>query len=155
MNLKAKPIEALPTSILLVEDSSGDVRLMQEALKEANRNIVLNVVFDGAEAMDFLRMHGAHAGASRPDLILLDLNLPKIDGRRVLALIKGDEGLKTIPTVVLTTSQSEADIAMSYQLQANCFLNKPVQLDEFYSLVASISDFWLSRVSLPHRRRNG
>ncbi len=147
--------EALPTNILLVEDSSGDVRLMREALKEANTHIVLNVVSDGVEAMEFLNLQGRYAGAPRPDLILLDLNLPKIDGRKVLELIKGHDRLKTIPTLILTTSQSEADILMCYQLQANCFLNKPVQLEDFYSLVSSISDFWLSRVSLPHERRTG
>jgi chemotaxis family two-component system response regulator Rcp1 len=155
MSSKAKPVETVPISVLLVEDSSGDVRLMREALKEANAQIVLSVVSDGVEAMEFLRLEGQHASAPRPDLILLDLNLPKIDGRRVLALIKGDEQLKTIPTLVLTTSQSDADIAMCYQLQANCFLNKPVQLEEFYNMVDSISDFWLSRVSLPNRRRVG
>jgi CheY-like chemotaxis protein len=155
VNNKGRAAEALPTNVLLVEDSSGDVRLMQEALREANANVVLNVVSDGVEAMQFLRLEGDYALAPRPDLILLDLNLPKIDGRKVLALIKGDEGLKTIPTLVLTTSQSEADIVMCYELQANCFLNKPVQLEEFYQLVGSISDFWLNRVSLPHRRRTG
>jgi len=155
VNNKGRAAEALPTNILLVEDSSGDVRLMQEALREANAHVVLNVVSDGVEAMQFLRLEGDYALAPRPDLILLDLNLPKIDGRKVLALIKGDEGLKTIPTLVLTTSQSEADIVMCYELQANCFLNKPVQLEEFYQLVGSISDFWLNRVSLPHRRRTG
>jgi CheY-like chemotaxis protein len=151
----ARLAEALPTNVLLVEDSSGDVRLMREALREANTQVVLNVVSDGAEAMQFLRLEGHYAGAPRPDLILLDLNVPKIDGRKVLALIKGDDRLKTIPTLVLTTSQSEADIVMCYQLQANCFLNKPVQLEEFYQLVSSISDFWLTRVSLPQRRRAG
>jgi CheY-like chemotaxis protein len=152
---KGKPAEALPTNVLLVEDSSGDVRLMREALREANSHVVLNVVSDGVEAMQFLRLEGDYTDAPRPDLILLDLNLPKIDGRKVLALIKRDEQLKTIPTLVLTTSQSEADIVMCYQLQANCFLNKPVQLQEFYELVGSISDYWLNRVSLPHRRRTG
>ncbi len=155
MTGKARLPEALPTSILLVEDSSGDVRLMREALKEANQHIVLTVASDGVEAMQRLKLQGEYANAARPDLILLDLNLPKIDGRRVLALIKEDEALKTIPTLVLTTSQSEADIVMCYQLQANCFLNKPVQLEEFYSLIASISDFWLNRVSLPQRRGRG
>jgi chemotaxis family two-component system response regulator Rcp1 len=153
MSARGRLPEALPTSVLLVEDSGGDVRLMREALKEANAQILLNVVSDGVEAMEFLRLEGMYANAPRPDLILLDLNLPKIDGRRVLGLIKGDESLKTIPTLILTTSQSEADITMCYQLQANCFLNKPVQLAEFYSLVSSISDFWLGKVSLPQWRR--
>jgi CheY-like chemotaxis protein len=150
---KAKLTEALPANILLVEDGSGDVRLMREALKEANAHIVLSVVPDGVEAMEFLNREGQHAHAPRPDLILLDLNLPKIDGRKVLALIKGDDRFKTIPTLILTTSQSEADINMCYELQANCFLNKPVQLDDFYSLVSNISEFWLGLVSLPHTRR--
>jgi chemotaxis family two-component system response regulator Rcp1 len=117
--------------VLLVEDSPGDVRLTKEAFREANRSINLHVACDGVEAMAFLRKQGPHAGAPRPDLILLDLNLPKMDGREVLAHIKEDQDLKTIPTVILTTSEAEADIVTSYQLQANCYLSKPVQLDEF------------------------
>ena len=135
--------------VLLVEDSPGDIRLTQEALRDANRLIHLHVAFDGVEAMAFLRRTGPHVHAPRPDLILLDLNLPRMDGREVLALIKGDASLKTIPTIILTTSQAEADIVKSYQLQANCFLSKPVQLDAFDSLVRSINDFWLTKARLP------
>jgi two-component system, chemotaxis family, response regulator Rcp1 len=144
----------MPIEVLLVEDSPGDVRLTQEAFLEANRSVHLHVASDGVEAMAFLRQEGVHAGAPRPDLILLDLNLPKMDGREVLAQIKSDENLKTIPTVVLTTSEAEADIAKSYQLQANCYLSKPVRLDAFESLVKSINDFWLTKVKLPQNRQN-
>jgi len=139
----------MPIQVLLVEDSPGDVRLTQEAFRDANPSIQLHVANDGVEAMAFLRREGAHMNAPRPDLILLDLNLPKMDGREVLAHIKEDDGLKTIPTVILTTSESEADIAKSYQLQANCYLTKPVQLDAFESLVKSINDFWLTKAQLP------
>ncbi len=139
----------MPIEVLLVEDSPGDVRLTQEAFRDANRSIHLHVVSDGVEAMEFLRKTGKHVDAPRPDLILLDLNLPKMDGREVLAHIKDDESLRLIPTVILTTSDSEADIAKSYQLQANCYLSKPVQLDAFESLVKSINDFWLVKVKLP------
>jgi len=135
--------------VLLVEDSPGDVRLTQEAFREANITIQLHVVPDGVEAMEFLRNEGDHAEAPRPDLILLDLNLPKMDGREVLALIKADAELKSIPTVILTTSEAEVDIAKSYDLQANCYLSKPVQLDSFESLVKSINDFWLTKAKLP------
>jgi chemotaxis family two-component system response regulator Rcp1 len=141
--------------VLLVEDSPGDVRLTKEAFREANRSIILHVACDGVEAMAFLRKQGTHANAPRPDLILLDLNLPKMDGREVLALIKEDQDLKTIPTVILTTSEAEADIVTSYQLQANCYLSKPVQLDDFEAIVRSISDFWLSKVRLPQQAQNG
>jgi two-component system, chemotaxis family, response regulator Rcp1 len=142
-----------PLQVLLVEDSPGDVRLTQEAFREANMSIHLHVATDGVEAMAFLTQEGAHADAPRPDLILLDLNLPRMDGREVLARIKADEGLKTIPTVILTTSESETDIVKSYQLQANCYLSKPVQLDAFESLVKSINDFWLIRTKLPRQRQ--
>src|SRR5271156_1157067 len=144
--------DGIPIEVLLVEDSPGDVRLTQEAFREANGSIVLHVASDGVEAMAFLRQEGAHAKAPRPDLILLDLNLPKMDGREVLAHIKDDQSLKTIPTVILTTSDAEADIVRSYQLQANCYLSKPVQLDAFESLVGSINDFWLTKVKLPQQR---
>jgi chemotaxis family two-component system response regulator Rcp1 len=137
--------------VLLVEDSPGDVRLTQEAFRDANASIHLHVACDGVEAMAFLRHQGAHAHAPRPDLILLDLNLPKMDGREVLAHIKDDESLKIIPTVILTTSEAEADIAKSYQLQANCYLGKPVQLAEFEALVKNINEFWLTKVKLPQR----
>lgn len=135
--------------VLLVEDSPGDVRLTQEAFRDANRAIELHVACDGIEAMAYLRREGIHADAPRPDLVLLDLNLPKMDGREVLAHIKENEDLKTIPTVILTTSTAQEDISKSYQLQANCYLSKPVQLDQFESLVQSINDFWLTRVELP------
>jgi len=141
--------EGAPIEVLLVEDSPGDVRLTREAFREANGAIHLNVANDGVEAMAFLRKTGKHVDAPRPDLILLDLNLPKMDGREVLAHIKDDESLRLIPTVILTTSDAEADIAKSYQLQANCYLSKPVQLDAFESLVKSINDFWLVKVKLP------
>ncbi len=140
--------------VLLVEDSPGDVRLTREAFRDANSSVRLHIANDGVEAMAFLRHEGEHVDAPRPDFILLDLNLPKMDGREVLALIKGDESLKTIPTVILTTSDAETDIVRSYQLQANAYLTKPVQLDAFESLVKSISDFWLTRVKLPQQRKN-
>jgi chemotaxis family two-component system response regulator Rcp1 len=143
--------DGMPIQVLLVEDSPGDVRLTQEAFRDANKAIQLNVVVDGVEAMAFLRHEGVHVHAPRPDLILLDLNLPKMDGREVLAHIKEDESLKLIPTVILTTSDAEADIVKSYQLQANCYLNKPVQLDAFENLVKSINDFWLTKVKLPQQ----
>ena len=139
----------MPIEVLLVEDSPGDVRLTREAFREANRAINLHVSSDGVEAMAFLRRTAPHAKAPRPDLILLDLNLPKMDGREVLSNIKADRSLKTIPTVILTTSDSEADVVKSYELQANCYLSKPVQLDEFESLVKSINDFWLTKAKLP------
>ena len=145
--------DGMPIEVLLVEDSPGDVRLTQEALREANRAVHLHVASDGVEAMAFLRREGSYAEVPRPDLILLDLNLPKMDGREVLAQIKSDESLKTIPTIILTTSEAEADILKSYQLQANCFLSKPVQLDAFENLVKSINAFWLTKVKLPQPRR--
>lgn len=141
----------MATQVLLVEDSPGDVRLTREAFRDADISIELHVATDGVEAMDFLRRAGMHASAPRPDLILLDLNLPRMDGREVLAQIKADDDLRTIPTVILTTSDAEADIVESYQLQANCYLTKPVQLDAFESLVQSINDFWLTRVKLPQK----
>jgi chemotaxis family two-component system response regulator Rcp1 len=138
-----------PIEVLLVEDNPGDVRLTREAFLVANKTIRLRVAADGLEAMEFLRRTGVHASAPRPDLILLDLNLPKMDGREVLALIKADTSLQLIPTVILTTSDAEQDIVISYQLQANCYLTKPVQLEAFESLVKSINDFWLTKVKLP------
>jgi CheY-like chemotaxis protein len=139
----------MPIEVLLVEDSPGDVRLTREALREANTSVNLHVATDGVEAMLFLRREGIHARAPRPDLILLDLNLPRMDGREVLAQVKADASLKTIPTIILTTSESEADILKSYQLRANCYLSKPVQLEAFESLVKSINDFWLTKAKLP------
>jgi CheY-like chemotaxis protein len=146
--------DGMPIQVLLVEDSPGDVRLTQEAFRLANKAIQLHVVTDGVEAMDFLRHAGVHADAPRPDLILLDLNLPKMDGREVLAHIKEDDSLKLIPTVILTTSDAETDIVKSYQLQANCYLTKPVQLDAFETLVTSINDFWLTKVKLPEQMQS-
>jgi chemotaxis family two-component system response regulator Rcp1 len=139
--------------VLLVEDSPGDVRLTREALQESVSPIHLHVVSDGVEAMAFLRREGEHVAAPRPDFILLDLNLPKMDGREVLARIKEDDGLRSIPVVILTTSDAEADIVRSYQLQANAYLCKPVQLTAFENLVASTTDFWLTKVKLPNRQR--
>jgi chemotaxis family two-component system response regulator Rcp1 len=147
--------DGMPIQVLLVEDSPGDVRLTQEAFRDANPSIQLHVANDGVEAMAFLRREGRHAQAPRPDLILLDLNLPKMDGREVLSHIKGDENLKSIPTVILTTSDAEADIVKSYQLRANCYLTKPVQLDAFETLVKSINDFWLTKVKLPQQDQSG
>src|SRR5277367_4858232 len=134
------------TEVLLVEDSRGDVRLTQEAFRGANPSVRLHVANDGVEAVNFLKNEGIWAHAPRPDLILLDLNLPKMDGREVLAEIKKDSNLKMIPTVILTTSEAETDIARSYQLQANCYLTKPGQLDAFENLVKCVSDFWLTAV---------
>ena len=138
--------------VLLVEDSPGDVRLTQFALAEANPAIKLHVANDGVEAMAFLTNEGAYASAPRPDLILLDLNLPRMDGRAVLAQIKADDRLKTIPTIILTTSREQRDVVASYQLQANCYLSKPVQLESFEQLVQSINDFWLTKAKLPNRQ---
>ena len=152
--MKSLGVAGSVIDVLLVEDSAGDVRLTQEVLRDANRRIHLHIAFDGDEAMAFLRHEGVHAHAPRPDLILLDLNLPKMDGRQVLAQIKADDNLKTIPTIILTTSDAEVDILKSYQLQANCFLSKPVQLDEFEKLVQSINDFWLTKVKLPRPDRS-
>jgi len=137
--------------VLLVEDSPGDVRLTREAFRAANMAIQLHVATDGVEAMSFLKQEAPYLTAPRPDLILLDLNLPKIDGREVLAYIKADDNLKTIPTVILTTSEAEADIVKSYQLQANSYLSKPVEFEEFENLVKSINDFWLIKAKLPQR----
>jgi CheY-like chemotaxis protein len=138
--------------VLLVEDNPGDVRLTREAFREANASIRLHVASDGVEAMAFVRQEGPHADAPRPDLILLDLNLPKMDGREVLAQIKRDDRLKTIPTIILTTSGAQADILRSYQLHANAYVSKPLQLDAFQSLVSSINEFWLTKARLPHRQ---
>jgi chemotaxis family two-component system response regulator Rcp1 len=143
----------MPRQVLLVEDSPGDVRLTQEAFRDVNMTVNLHVASDGVAAMAFLRHEGAHVNAPRPDLILLDLNLPKMDGREVLAQIKQDESLKLIPVVILTTSEAETDIVKSYQLQANCFLSKPVEFGAFETLVKSINDFWLVSAKLPQQRQ--
>jgi two-component system, chemotaxis family, response regulator Rcp1 len=137
--------------VLLVEDNLGDVRLTQEAFKDANGAIQLHVACDGMEAMSFLRHEGAYKDAPRPDFILLDLNIPKMDGCEVLAQIKNDESLRTIPTIILTTSAAEADVVKSYRLHANCYLCKPVQLDSFENLVRGINDFWLTKAKLPQQ----
>jgi two-component system, chemotaxis family, response regulator Rcp1 len=144
--------EYMPVEVLLVEDSPGDVRLTRDAFRETNESIRLHVAVDGVEAMDFLKKRGAFVDSPRPDFILLDLNIPKMDGREVLAQIKKDNDLKTIPTIILTTSDSEADIKKSYELQANCYLNKPVQLEDFENVVKSINDFWTTKVKLPQQR---
>ena len=138
-----------PVEILLVEDNPGDVRLTIEALKEGKVHNTLSVARDGVEALAFLRREGAFARASRPDLILLDLNLPRKDGREVLAEIKEDPLLRRIPGVVLTPSKAEEDILRTYDLHANCYIAKPVDLEQFISVVRSIDDFWLSVVRLP------
>lgn len=138
--------------VLLVDDSPGDVRLTQEVFRDADSEVTLHVACDGVEAMEFLNRQGAYASAPRPDLILLDLNLPKMDGREVLVRIKEDPSLKVIPTIILTTSTAEADVVKSYQLRANCYLSKPVQLEEFDSLVRSMTDFWLTKVRLPREQ---
>jgi chemotaxis family two-component system response regulator Rcp1 len=140
--------------VLLVEDSPGDVRLTQEAFHDINKAVRLHIARDGVEAMSLLRREGEHVDAPRPDLILLDLNLPRMDGREVLARIKQDEDLKSIPTIILTSSEAEADIARSYQLHANCYLSKPVRLGDFESLVSCINDFWLTKVKFPQQPVN-
>jgi CheY-like chemotaxis protein len=141
-----------PLDVLLIEDNPGDVRLTREAFRDAETPIHIHVASDGVEAMAFLGRQGPHANAPRPDLILLDLNLPRMDGREVLAHIKADDSLKSIPTIILTSSQAEIDILRSYQLQANAYLCKPLQLDAFETLVTSTSDFWLTKVKLPRRQ---
>jgi chemotaxis family two-component system response regulator Rcp1 len=139
-----------PIEVLLVEDSPGDVRLTREALKDAKVHISLHVATDGIEAMAFLERAGRHTLAPRPDLILLDLNLPRKDGREVLKEIKESPIFRSIPVVILTTSASEADVLHSYNLHANCYITKPVDLDGFLTVVRSIDSFWLSVVKLPH-----
>ena len=138
-----------PVEILLVEDNLGDARLTQEALKEGKIRNNLHHAKDGVEALSFLRREGPHASAPTPDIVLLDLNLPKKDGRQVLAEMKADEALKTIPVVVLTTSEAEQDILRSYERHANCYETKPVDLEKFISIVRAIEDFWLAVVKLP------
>lgn len=139
----------MPIEILLVEDSPGDVRLTREAFKDARVLVNLQVAGDGEEAMAFLKREGKYSSKPRPDIILLDLNLPKKDGRAVLAEIKEDPNLQTIPVVILTMSASEEDVLKSYSLHANCYITKPVDLDGFLKVVKSIDGFWLSVVRLP------
>ena len=138
-----------PVEILLVEDNPGDIRLTIEALKESKIINNLNIVYDGTEAIEFLTKQGKYKDKSRPDLILLDLNLPKKDGREVLAEIKADDNLKPIPVVILTTSEADEDILKTYQLHANCYITKPVNIDQFIKVVKSVGNFWFSIVKLP------
>ena len=140
-----------PVNILLVEDSLGDVRLIKESLKDDKFLHHLYVAGDGEEAMNFLRRQGKYSEVPRPDLILLDLNLPKKDGREVLAEIKGEPKLKNIPVVILTTSDAEQDILMTYESHANCYITKPVNLEQFIKVVRSIEDFWFTIVKLPQK----
>ncbi len=135
--------------ILLIEDNPGDARLTQEALNDGKIKNNLHIVYDGVEATDFLFRRNEYQNAPRPDLIILDLNLPKKNGLEVLAEIKADPGLKSIPVIVLTISKAEEDIVRSYNLHANCFLIKPIDLNQFFEVVRSIEDFWLSLVKLP------
>jgi len=144
-----------PIEILLVEDSPGDVRLTQECLRDAKVNNHLSIVGDGVEAMAFLRNEGKYVNSPRPELILLDLNLPKKDGREVLSEIKGDPNLKRIPVVVLTVSKSEEDILKTYDLHANCYITKPIDFAQFLNVVKCIEEFWLTVVKLPTNVKNG
>jgi len=143
-----------PVEILLVEDNPGDVRLTVEALKYGKLTNHLTVVLDGLAALSLLRREGQYANSKRPDIILLDLNLPKMSGGEILAEIKADEGLKSIPIIILTSSKAEEDIVKSYQLHCNCYITKPVELDEFLRVVKSIEEFWLSLVKLPATESN-
>ncbi|MCL5099056.1 MAG: response regulator [Candidatus Omnitrophica bacterium] len=145
--------EGRPIEILLVEDSPSDAELTIEALKEAKVFNRLSLVEDGVEAMAFLRRQGPYANAPQPDLIMLDLNLPRKDGREVLAELKADPDLRQIPVVVLTTSKAEQDVLRAYELHANCYITKPVDFRQFMSVVKAIEDFWLTVVTLPQRGR--
>ncbi|MEH2325742.1 MAG: response regulator [Nostoc sp.] len=139
----------MPIEVLLVEDNPGDAQLTRIALEDSKISIHLNVVEDGVEAMAFLRKQDKYVKAAHPDIVLLDLNLPRKDGREVLAEIKGDENLRRIPVVVLTTSQAEEDILKAYNLCANCYITKPVDFDQFVKIVQSIENFWFAIVKLP------
>jgi two-component system, chemotaxis family, response regulator Rcp1 len=141
-----------PIEILLVDDNLADARLTFEALREGRLSNRLHHTRDGVEALEFLRGEGAHVNATRPDLILLDLNMPRKDGRQVLAELKEDPELRLIPVVILTTSEAEQDIVRTYELHANCFITKPVELDRFIDIVRAIEEFWLAIVKLPSRR---
>lgn len=145
--------ETHPIRILLVEDNPGDVRLTLEAFRDSKMENPLDVVPDGVEALAYLHREGAYSDKALPDLILLDLNLPRMDGREVLAAVKADARLKHIPVVVLTTSQAEQDVVKSYLLQASCFITKPVDFDQFTDVVKGIDSFWLSIVTLPPEAR--
>ena len=146
-----KTADIRPIEILLVEDSPSDAEFTAEALKEAKVRNHLSLVEDGVQAMEFLRRQGKYAQAPRPDLIMLDLNLPRKDGREVLAELKADASLKMIPVVVLTTSRAEEDVLRAYQLHANCYITKPVDFQQFLNVVRSIESFWLFVVTLPPR----
>jgi chemotaxis family two-component system response regulator Rcp1 len=150
--MNSKMNEWQPIEILLVEDNPGDVELTREALEDAKVANRLNVVDDGADAVDFLFQRGEFTQAPRPDIILLDLNLPKKDGRQVLLEIKADPDLAQIPIVVLTTSHAEEDIFRAYQLHANCYITKPVDFNQFLRVVSAIEEFWLTIVKLPRKR---
>ena len=139
--------------VLLVEDNIGDVRLTQEALKEGRLLVNLTVARDGIEAMDILQQKNSYAGATRPDLVLLDLNLPRKDGREVLREIKADPALKTIPVVILTTSEADADVRATYGAHANCYITKPVDMDRFFEIVKMLEEFWFTIVKLPDHER--
>ena len=144
--------QAMPVDILLVEDNAGDVRLTQEVLKGSKVRNNLLVATNGQEALSCLRKQGKYAGTVRPDLILLDLNLPVMDGREVLEKIKNDQDLKRIPVVILTTSKAEEDILKTYNLHANCYITKPVDLEQFVKVVQTLEDFWLAIVKLPNHK---
>jgi CheY-like chemotaxis protein len=146
-----KPADIRPIEILLVEDSPSDAEFTNEALKEAKVRNHLSIVEDGVQAMEFLRRQGRYTNAPRPDLIMLDLNLPRKDGREVLAELKADDNLRMIPVVVLTTSRAEEDIIRAYKLHANCYITKPVDFQQFLTVVRSIESFWLFVVTLPPR----
>jgi two-component system, chemotaxis family, response regulator Rcp1 len=146
-------VNVKPIELLLVEDSKPDVRLTMEALSEAKVKNRLWVVEDGVEALDFLRQQGRYADVPRPDLVLLDLNLPRKDGRQVLKVMKDDESLRRIPVVILTTSKSEEDVCRAYDLHANCYITKPVDFHRFMEVVRSIEQFWLTVVTLPAEER--
>jgi len=148
ISLPARPIE-----VLLVEDNAGDIRLTEEALKEGKVIVNLTVARDGVEAMEYLQRRNGHVNAVRPDLMLLDLNLPKKDGRQVLEEIKSDPELKSIPVVVLTTSEADSDILTTYGLHANCYITKPVDMDRFVEIVQLLEEFWFTIVKLPSHDR--
>jgi chemotaxis family two-component system response regulator Rcp1 len=141
----------MPLEVLLVEDSPGDVRLVQEAFRETKSSINLHVTIDGVDALAFLRQEGDYASSPRPDFILLDLNMPRMNGRELLTIIKRDQGLSSIPVAILTASDADIDIETSYALQANCYLRKPVDLLEFQTLIGVINQFWLTMVRFPPR----
>lgn len=145
----SSPLMERPIDLLLVEDNAGDVRLTQEALKEGPVHVTLHVARDGEEALDFLFQRGKFVDAPRPDLILLDLNLPRKNGREVLSEIKSNLDLRSIPVVVMTTSKAKQDIERAYTLNANCYISKPMELDHFLSVIQSIEDFWLTKATLP------